>query len=299
MSADYNNNSIRMIAADGTVTTIAGGANGPTDPNIGYVLGFLDGPGATAPLQCAILPRFRSRIGKSVRRGYNNSAIRMISLPDYTVTTIAGGGGTFGASGFGTAGFKDGAGGAALFMYPFGIRVDKSGNLYVADTENHAIRKIAASTYAVTTIAGGGGANATNTPGLSGYANGAAATALFVNPLLLRSMQMAIFSLPTSTNRVIREISGGTVSLFAGTAPTGTASSPVPVIGNTDGAPGVATFGNPNDLIVDSSGNLYVADFGNAEIRKVDCQRQRNNVRQGPAQLSRRAEQHLLRLRSG
>jgi sugar lactone lactonase YvrE len=268
--ADFNNNSIRMITPDGTVTTIAGGANGPTPPSVGYVLGFQDGPGATALFSgpCAVV--FDPVSGNLFVADALNSAIRMIALPSYNVTTIAGGGGTFGTYSFGTEGFRDGTGASALFFIPFGLAVDKSGNLYVADSLNSAIRKIAASTHAVTTIAGGGGGNATNTQGSPGYANGAAATALFNSPFQVTVDGSGNVFVADTKNDVIREISGGNVSLFAGTAPTGTQSVPVAVAGNTDGAPGVATFTSPQDVIVDASGNLYVGDVGNAEIRKVD-----------------------------
>ena len=194
-----------------------------------------------------------------------NSAIRKISLPSYAVTTVAGGAyaTSSGSASYGTAGFQDGAGSSALFTYPVGISVDGSGNLYVADTFNHAIRKVAAGTYAVTTVAGGGGGNATNTTGTPGYANGAAATALFFQPFQVAVDGAGNLFVADTGNDVIREISAGTVTLFAGTAPTTGSSLPVPVVGSTDGAPGVATFGSPQDVIVTGSGSsetLYVAD---------------------------------------
>jgi sugar lactone lactonase YvrE len=272
--ADYDNNSIRMITPSGAVSTIAGGGNGPTPASTGTPpAGFLDGPGATALFSGPSGIVFDPITGNLFVADAINGAIRMISLPSYAVTTIAGGGGTQGAISYGTLGFKDGTGGSAgtaLFFVPFGIAVDGSGNLYVADTFNHAIRKIAAGTYAVSTLAGGGGGNATNTEGTPGYANGSAAAALFKKPFQVAVDGSGNVFVADTGNAVIREISAGTVSLFAGTAPT---AGPVSVVGNTDGAPGVATFGSPQDVIVTGSGaaeTLYVADFQNAEIRKVD-----------------------------
>jgi sugar lactone lactonase YvrE len=266
--ADYNNNSIRMIDTNGTVTTIAGGGNGPT-PNGGYPfgLGFQDGPGATALFSGPSAVVFDPTSGNLYVADSFNGAIRMISLPSHTVTTIAGGGGVYGTTSNGTLGFQDGAGGSALFYLPFGVAVDSTGNIYVADSFNHAIRMIAATNHAVTTIAGGGGGNATNTEGTSGYANGAAATALFNTPFQVAVDGNRNVFVADTGNDVIREISAGTVTLFAGTAPT---AGPVPVSGNADGAPGVATFSSPQGVIVTGSDTLYVADTGNAEIRKVD-----------------------------
>jgi hypothetical protein len=272
--ADYNNNSIRMITPSGAVTTIAGGGNGPTPANPGYVLGFQDGPGATALFSSPSGIVFDPHTGNLFVADALNCAIRMISLsPPYTVTTIAGGGGVVqGPSVLGTSGFQDGAGSSALFFIPFGIAVDGSGNLYVADTFNHAIRKIVAGTYAVSTVAGGGGNNATNTVGISGYANGTAGSSavLFNKPFQVAVDGNGNIFVADAFNSVIREISGGMVSLFAGTAPTGTSTSPVAVVGDTDGAPGVATFSLPADVIVTGTGTLYVADYRNAAIRAVD-----------------------------
>jgi NHL repeat len=266
--ADYYNNSIRMIAADGSVTTIAGGGNGPT-PNGGYPFGFgfQDGPGATALFSGPSAIVFDPTSGNLYVADTFNSAIRKISLPSYTVTTIAGGGGTYGTTSNGTFGFKDGAGSSALFYLPFGVSVDSTGNVYVADSLNHAIRKIAAGNYAVTTLAGGGGGNATNVEGTPGYANGAAATALFNMPFQVALDGNGNVFVADTGNDVVREISAGTVSLFAGTAP---ATGDVPVSGNSDGAPGVATFSAPAGIIVTGSDTLYIADYANAEIRKVD-----------------------------
>lgn len=267
--ADYNNNSIRMITPSGTVTTIAGGANGPSLSNGNPAAGFLDGPGASALFSGPAAVVFDPTSGNLFVADSNNSAIRMIALPSYTVTTIAGGGGTYGAMSFGNFGFQDGAGSSALFNGPFGLTVDATGNLYVADTFNHAIRKVAAGTYAVSTVAGGGGGNSA-----PGYANGPAATALFYQPYQVAVDGSGNLFVADTGNNVIREISAGTVTLFAGTAPRAGTPHPVPVVGNTDGAPGVATFGSPQDVIVTGSGTsetLYVADYGNAEIRKVDA----------------------------
>jgi sugar lactone lactonase YvrE len=122
--ADTNNNTVRKITSGGSVTTLAG---------VGGQTGSGDGAGGSA--------RFNSPHAVAVDGAGNvyvadffNSTIREIS-PSGTVSTIAGAAGQ--------TGFKDGTGVVARFNQPYGLAVDGSGNVYVADTYNRAIRMIA------------------------------------------------------------------------------------------------------------------------------------------------------------
>jgi sugar lactone lactonase YvrE len=134
---DSGNHTIRRVATDGTVTTYAGLAGQP---------GFLNGSAATAqfnePNGVAL-----AADGTLYVADYGNSCIRAIS-PTGTVSTLAGQPGTHGSA--------DGTGGAAAFYWPVGLAVDGAGNVWVADTYNHALRKILAG-GAVSTLAGSGG----------------------------------------------------------------------------------------------------------------------------------------------
>jgi sugar lactone lactonase YvrE len=119
--ADSSNNRIRMISPNGNVTTFAGSATA----------GSVDGQRESA--------QFWSPQGITIDSAGNfyiadtrNNRIRMIS-PDGNVTTLAGGS---------TEGFTDGLGSEARFNNPRGITVDSAGNLYVADSNNHLIRKM-------------------------------------------------------------------------------------------------------------------------------------------------------------
>lgn len=195
--ADFNNSTIRKVTAGGSVTTLAGSAgspgsadssggsprfNGPsgvavdTSGNVyvadnfnctirkitpgGFVStlagtagtrGNVDQPGSAA--------RFNFPSGVAVDNDGNvyvadtlNCTIRKIT-PAGAVSTFAGFAGSAGAS--------DGAGTAARFSYPNGVAVDSSGNVYVADSNNHIIRKITPAGI-VTTLAGLSGHNGTN-----------------------------------------------------------------------------------------------------------------------------------------
>lgn len=149
--SDSQNHRIRRISPTQVVDTYAGNANG----------GYLDSSTATTarfnyPQGIAIAADGTLYIADT-----NNHRIRAIA-PSGAVTTVAGG----------TAGNQDGVGTAARFTNPNAITIASNGTLYVADTNNHSIRKITPD-GTVTTIAGNGSA---------GYANGAGTAAQFNTP---------------------------------------------------------------------------------------------------------------------
>lgn len=151
----------------------------------------------------------------------------------------------------GSAGTNDLTGPAARFNAPCGVTVDTSGNVYVADTANHTIRKISIGA-AVTTLAG--------TPKTNGVANGLAASAQFDFPTGVAVDNSGAVYVADWGNHMIRKISLGQVSTLAGLA-----GKP----GWADGSNSIAQFNHPAALALDSLGNLYVADQGNDAIRMV------------------------------
>ena len=172
-----------------------------------------------------------------------NHAVRKVT-PAGVVTTLAGRAGTYGSA--------DGTGTAAAFHSPSGITVDGSGNAYVADTDNNTVRKVTPAGV-VTTLAG--------RAGISGSADGAGAAATFNGPSGIAVDGSGTVFVADSLSHTIRKVtSAGAVNTLAGTAG---------VPGTLDGTGSAAQFHGPQGLVVDSSGNLYVADTNNSTIRKV------------------------------
>jgi serine/threonine-protein kinase len=149
-----------------------------------------------------------------------------------------------------SAGFVNGLGRAARFNHPFGITVDATGNVYIADQGNSVIRKLDAATQ-VTTFAG--------MPGVSGSVNGADTASSFNKPFGVAADAAGNVYVADAGNNTIRAITpAGLVSTFAGTGAKGIANGP-----------DTATFNSTLGVAVDGSGTLYVADYGNDVIRKI------------------------------
>ncbi len=174
------------------------------------------------------------------------------ATPQYTFTTLAGppeaGPGTI-----------DGTGSAARFNNPQSVAVDSAGNVYVADYNNHTIRKVTPDGL-VTTLAGLAGSSGTN--------DGMGSAGRFNYPAGVAVDSAGNVYVADANNCAIRKVTpGGVVTTLAGLAafdPWGN-----PVGGSADGTGSAARFNDPAGVAVDSAGNLYVADRGNATIRKV------------------------------
>jgi len=169
------------------------------------------------------------------------------------VTTVAG-------NGFN--GFANGVGTNATFRSPYGVAVDGSGNVYVADTGNHVIRKIDASGN-VTTFAG---------VGIEGFSNGTRTNALFRNPQGVAVDGTGNVYVADMGNHVIRKIdANGNVTTHAGRAYFyGSTKNGEGISGFWNGNGTNALFQTPRGVAVDGSGNVYIADTGNNAIRKID-----------------------------
>jgi sugar lactone lactonase YvrE len=172
-----------------------------------------------------------------------NHTIRR-ATPGGEVTTIAGTPGVIGSS--------DGTGSAATFNYPNSIVLDSSGDLYVADTMNHTIRKVTAAGV-VTTVAG--------SPDAFGSDDGTGSAARFSQPYGIARDGAGNLYVADAFNHTIRKVTtAGVVTTLAGTPG---------VAGSADGAGSAATFNSPVAVAVDGSGNVFVSDQGNQTIRRV------------------------------
>jgi sugar lactone lactonase YvrE len=231
--ADTYNRTIRKVTPAGVVTTLAGSAG---------LAGSVDGTGSTArfyyPSGVAV-----DGTGNVYVADGNNSTIRKVT-PAGVVTTLAGLAGWSGSA--------DGMGSAARFYYPYGVAVDQTGNVYVADSYNSTIRKVT-SAGVVTTLAG--------SASLSGSADGTGSAARFYVPKGVTVGGTGDVYVADSANHTIRKISpAGAVTTLAGSVGLG---------GSADGTGSAARFFAPQGVAVDGSGNIYVADGNNSTIRKV------------------------------
>jgi sugar lactone lactonase YvrE len=230
---DTFNHTIRKITLAGVVTTPIGAAG---------VSGSADGVGHQA--------RFNSPTGITAGHGTNlvvadfsNSSIRQI-LDGATVVTLAGLSGGPGG--------RDGSAGDALFNFPAGTAVDAGGNVYVADEQNHAIRKITP-LGDVSTFAG--------IMGVAGSHDDTRLNATFNRPLGLAFDGAGNLYVADTHNNTIRKITAdGTVSTVAGLAGTS---------GSSDGTGTNVLFNSPFSLAIDTQTNIYVADTFNQTIRKI------------------------------
>ncbi|MBI2925444.1 MAG: SMP-30/gluconolactonase/LRE family protein [Verrucomicrobia bacterium] len=289
---DSVNYCIRKITPDGVVTTFAGRPSHT---------GIADGMGTAArflsPYAVAVDPAGNVAVADSSSFGLyyysknpstdgplTNSIIRKVSAAG-EVTTLAGKPGTIGS--------LNGTGEAARFNGPAGIGYDSAGNLYVSDSLNNKIRKVTPDGV-VTTFAD------PTTGSAAGNADGAADVARFSHPNGLAVDALGNVFVADHNNSKIRKVTpdGAVTTLAAVTSPWGVAvdtggnlyvSTPgkhtiskvtpegvvsilagaTGVEGRADGPRSEARFSYPAGVAVDGAGNVYVADYWNATVRKI------------------------------
>ena len=251
---DTWNHRIRKVDSAGIVTTVAGsgttgesggGFSGDGGPAVEAQLRFPGGAALDGSGSLYIVDTWNHRIRKVDSAGI--------------MTTIAGSGTTGeGGGGFG------GDGGPAVearLRYPYGVTVDETGNLYIADARNHRIRKVD-SAGIVTTIAGSG------TEGYGGD-GGPAVRAQLSHPQGVALDGSGNLYIADAWNHRIRKVdSAGIVTTIAG---GGTPGGGRGRFGRDSGLAVRARLKYPQGMALDAAGNLYFADIGNHRIRKVDA----------------------------
>ncbi|MBI3448457.1 MAG: hypothetical protein HY049_06010, partial [Acidobacteria bacterium] len=241
--SDSGNNRVRKVtAATGIIDTVAGGAPccdlGDGGPATAAIL--------RAPAGIALDSSGNLFIADSIDR-----RVRRVDHATGIITTFAGTG-TLGFAGDG------GPAGSALLSSLFGVAVDASDSLLIADTGNNRVRRTDPAGASIATVAGNGLLSATGDGGqaaqsglgaLGGIATDAAGN-LFIADV---------------DNNDVRRVDGATgiITTFAGNGTAGFAG---------DGGPAVsASLRAPKGVGLDAAGNLFIADTGNSRIRRVDA----------------------------
>lgn len=242
--ADTSNFRIRKAALAGNVATAAG--NGSRS----YAAG------ATA-LEASLSPQSATpdASGNVYIADTGNCVIRLVAAGTGDISTIAG-------TGPANCGYS-GDGGAATstsLNNPTKVILDSSGNIYIADQNNCAVRKVAASTGLITTVAG--------TPPTCGYSgnSGPATSAALSNPQGIAFDSAGDLYIADTANELVRKVSAatGVITTVAGNRGKGPGYS-------GDGGPATgAQLNSPEDIAVDAQGNLYIADQVNSRIRIVN-----------------------------
>ncbi len=241
--ADFNGARVRKVSPTGLISTVAG--NG--------LVGFAgDGGKATEARLAQPHGAAVDSIGNVYILDAGNQRLRRVNVSTGNITTFAGTGET---------GFGGDGGPATEARFNFGstgaIAFDAAGDLYIADSLNNRIRRVAVDTGVITTVAG-------STAGFSGD-GGPATAALLRNPQGLFFDQDGNLFFADNGNLRIRRIAAGsgTITTVVGTGTSGTAG---------DGGPAVnATIGSVFGVVLDAGNNLYLSDVTNNRIRRVEA----------------------------
>lgn len=180
----------------------------------------------------------------------HNNRVRELDLGTGVITTIAGSSAGFSGDG-GTAA-------SAQLRLPTALAVDAGGNLYVADTGNHRVRRINVAAGTIATVAGDG------RQGFSGD-GGPAIAASIDSPAGLAIDAAGYLVIADTHNQRLRSVdaASGVIRTVAGTGSAGYAGD--------SGAAASARLALPHGLSIDAAGNIYIADTANQRIRRIDA----------------------------
>jgi uncharacterized protein (TIGR03437 family) len=289
--ADYYNNRVRKVTPSGTITTVAGtgadGSGGDNGPSISAQLSHPTGVAVDTAGNLFIADYMNNRIRKVTPagtistvagngiEGYNGDNIPATSaelwlpngvavdgagnlfiaeLTGYRIRKVTLAGTISTVAGNGSPGYNDGPATSAGLNFPTGVAVDGAGNIFIADRGNNFIRKVTPAGM-MSRVAGNG------TQGFSGDGGPATSAALNAPTGVAVDAAGNLFIADRGNNLIRKVTPDGTISTVAGNR---TSSS------GGDGGPATsAGISSPPGVIVDNSGNLFIADFGNNKIRKL------------------------------
>ncbi len=222
---------VRKVS-NGVITTVAG--------SLTRGFGGDNGPATSAQLD-GVAGVAVDSAGNLYIADVNNNRIREVS--NGVITTVVGNG---------TAGFGGDNGPAisAELNHPSGVAVDSAGNLYIADQNNFRVREV--SSGVITTVAGNGGVGSTGDNGP------ATAASMWPNSVALDSAGNLYIG---DNHDAVRRVSKGVITTVAGNGTSG--------FSGDNGPATSAQLTQPAGVVVDSAGNLYIADGNNRRIRKV------------------------------
>jgi sugar lactone lactonase YvrE len=245
---DGASNTVRKINASTKIITTVAGTSYPSTQNP------YQGDGGLATLARLNVPLAVAidAAGNMAIADAGNNVIRFVTAADGKISTAVGKGGNIdtytGDGGLATQ---------ATIWNPYAVAMDAAGNIYIADSENNAIRKVTKATGVITTIAGLG----PDQPGYSG--DGGPATAAKINGpngITIDTNGNVYFT--DNGNHVIRKIANGIITTIAGTGGTGYSG---------DGGKAVQAKLSESiiGLTTDAAGNVYFVDSINNVIRKI------------------------------
>ncbi len=241
--ADANNNVIRKVFKNGIITTIAGNGFGEGSGLGGY---FGDGGAATLAELSFACGVALDGVGNIYIADYQNNRIRMVNTIGIISTIVGNGsGGYFGDDGFATS---------ASLSSPYGVAVDRQGNVYIADYLNDRIRKVNTSGI-ISTIAGD------SSYGFSGDGGMATSAELYEPHAVVVDNFLNVYIPDFSNSRIRKVNSSGIISTIAGNGFMG--------FSGDGGSAILSELSTPFGISLDSSGNVYIGDWFNHRVRKL------------------------------